>query len=150
MLGSRRPGHLAAPLDASQGSDRRTAVELTRDRRASYDRDMPAKNLMLEVLKQIRDEVRKTNQRLDQTNERLDQTNVELRGTKDEVHGLGERADSLERRQLETETRLATEIVAVAQAVREVKDLLAQRLDLNDKVQDHEKRIVVLEHRTGP
>ena len=111
---------------------------------------MPAKNLMLEVLKQIRDEVRKTNQRLDQTNERLDQTNVELRGTKDEVHGLGERADSLERRQLETETRLATEIVAVAQAVREVKDLLAQRLDLNDKVQDHEKRIVVLEHRTGP
>jgi chromosome segregation ATPase len=110
---------------------------------------MPARNLMLEVLKQIRDEVRKTNQRLDQTNERLDQTNVELRGTKEEVHGLGGRVDSLERRQLETETRLATEIVAVARAVREVKDLLAQRLDLYDKVQDHEKRIVGLEHRTG-
>ena len=57
--------------------------------------------------------------------------------------------DKLERRQTETETRLATEFVAVAKAVGEVRDLLKdQRID-RDKLEDHERRIRVLETRTG-
>jgi hypothetical protein len=56
-----------------------------------------------QVLIEIRDEVRRTNERLGQTNERL---------------------SGLERRQTETEVRLATELVAVARAVNDVRDLL--------------------------
>ena len=76
-----------------------------------------AQDLTTEILIQIRDEIRKTNERLDSTNERLDSTNERLDST-------NERLERLEARQTETELRLATELVAVASAVRELKDAL--------------------------
>ena len=82
----------------------------------------------IEILKEIRDEIRDSKESL---SSRIDATN--------------ERLDNLERRQTETEIRLATEIISVAGAVREVKDLLADRLDLRDRVDDHERRISALE-----
>ncbi len=92
---------------------------------------MKTRDVTVEILKQIRDEARKTNERLDQTNERLDQTN--------------ERLGKLEHRQSETEVRLASELVALSKAVDGVRDLLATRLDLKEKVDEHERRIVALE-----
>ena len=82
---------------------------------------MEPTDLTIEILKGIRDEVRgvreevhdlraEMNERIDRTNERLDQTN--------------ERLDGLRDRQTATEVRLATELVGVAGAVREVRDLL--------------------------
>jgi hypothetical protein len=69
---------------------------------------MPKKtDASLVVLREIRDEIR------------------ELRG---EVKGTNQRMESLERRQTETEVRLASELVAVARAVGEVRDLLRDRL----------------------
>ena len=76
-----------------------------------------AKDLILEVLKQIRDEAKKTNVRL----------------------------DKLEHRQAETEVRLATELVAVAGAVRELRDTLLEDRNLRRTVEAHEKRISALE-----
>jgi chromosome segregation ATPase len=98
--------------------------------------------LTLNVLKEIRDEVRKTNERLDQTNERLDQTNERLDGT-------NERLDRVERRQTEAEVRLATELVALSSAVREVRDLLTANLNVRDKIEQHEARISALERKAG-
>lgn len=72
---------------------------------------MPAK---LHVLREIRDELKGTNQRLDR---------VEAR-----VSGVEDSVSSLALRQTETEVRLATELVAVARAVTEVRDLLPSRL----------------------
>jgi hypothetical protein len=81
--------------------------------------DVPT--LTLGVLREIRDETRKTNERLDR----------------------------LERRQTETEVRLATELLAVSSAVREVRDLLRTNLDVHVKVEDHEARIAALEQKVG-
>ena len=61
----------------------------------------------IEILKSIRDEIRGTNSRIDATNERL--------GTLEQSTSV--RLERLEKRQVETEIRLATEIVAVAGAV---------------------------------
>lgn len=80
------------------------------------------------VLRLILGEQKATNRRLDTTIERL---------------------DALERRQSETEIRLATEIVALAKAVGDVKTLLSDRLDVKDKVDDHERRLTTLEGRRG-
>jgi hypothetical protein len=75
---------------------------------------MPMTDLAIEILKGIRDELRLTNGRLDETNARLDA----LRDSTDT------RFDRLDRRQAETEVRLALELAGVASAVREIRDLL--------------------------
>jgi len=85
-------------------------------------------DLTTQVLIEIRDEVRRTNDRLDQTNERLSQ---------------------IDHRQAETEIRLATELVAVARAVGEVRDLLREERILAPRVDDHEKRLAALEQTVG-
>jgi len=48
---------------------------------------MAEDSVTVQVLKEIRDEVRQTNERLDQTNERLDQTNERLDRTRTELSG---------------------------------------------------------------
>jgi hypothetical protein len=83
-------------------------------------------DLTTQVLIEIRDEVRRTNERLGQTNERL---------------------SGLERRQSETEVRLATELVAVARAVNDVRDLLRAEHQLAPRVDDHEQRLAALERK---
>ena len=65
-----------------------------------------AKDLTLEVLKQIRDEAKTTNARL----------------------------AKLEQRQSETEIRLATELIAVATAVRDLRDAVIEDRDLRRTV----------------
>jgi hypothetical protein len=85
-------------------------------------------DLTTQVLIEIRDEVRRTNESLAQTNERL--------GT-------------LERRQTETEVRLATEITALAKAVIDVRDLLREDRVLKPRLDDYEKRLAALERKVG-
>ena len=82
--------------------------------------------LTVRILTEIRDAVRETNSRLNQTNERL---------------------DCLEQRQVETETRLATEVVAVATSVRELREVLLEDRNLRGQIADHERRIRALEQR---
>lgn len=100
---------------------------------------MEATDLTLAVLREIRDELKETRRDLKaeiaQTNARLDQTNARL--------------DHLERRHHEGEVRLATELLAVVDAVKQVQQLLATRLDVKEKVDDHERRLIRLEERTG-
>jgi len=103
-------------------------------------------DLTLEVLKEIRNAVVETNtkletlrvdvtQRIDATNARIDATNARL--------------DGVERRQVESEVRLATEIVAVAGAVRELRDVLRVERSIRERVDDHERRLVAIERHGG-
>jgi len=78
----------------------------------------------LKVLREIPDELKGTNVRLDGTNVRLDR--LESR-----VAAVESRIAALENRQTETEIRLATEIIAVAGAVGD----------------DHERRPAAFERR---
>lgn len=86
----------------------------------------------LAVLKQIRDAVTQTNERLDLTREELSQ-----------------RLDHLSRRQTETEIRLATELTAVVGAVHSLRDAVLADRDLRRTVDDHEQRLGAIERRTG-
>jgi hypothetical protein len=91
-------------------------------------------DLTTQILIEIRDEARKTNQRIDQTNERLDQT----------IHRL----DRLGCRQVEAEVRISTEIVGVHGAIRELTDVWRAGLALGGRVYDHERRLTVLEQKS--
>jgi HAMP domain-containing protein len=98
---------------------------------AGKKRDEPG-DLTTKILVQIRDELRKTNERLDKMTDRVEATN-----------------ERLERRQTEDSVRLATEVVAVANAIGQVRDLLRdQRID-RKTIADHERRITALEKRTA-
>ena len=92
-------------------------------------------DLSVEILREIRDEIRLTNERLHLTNERLDR----------QTNRLHSRLDGLQQRQSEMESRLATELVAVVGAVRELKDAVLEDRRLRDQVADHATRLRTLE-----
>ena len=68
---------------------------------------------------------------------------------RDEITGLRGEVRYLEKRQTETEVRLATELVGVANAVNQVRDELRAMRRLDGQVSNHERRISKLEKRTG-
>ena len=99
-------------------------------------------NLTLQVLKQIRDEIVATRSDL---GARIDGTNQRIDGTNGGLLALESKVDALAHRQTESELRLATEVVAVARAVEGVRELLRERLDDRDRIDDHERRLAALE-----
>jgi uncharacterized coiled-coil DUF342 family protein len=96
-------------------------------------------DLTVEILKEIRDELRTTrtelSTRIGETNGRLDTTN--------------ERLERLDRRQSETEIRLTTELVATVSAINDLKDVVVQALSYGKQVHEHEHRIRALEKKVG-
>lgn len=99
-------------------------------------------DLTVEILREIRDEIRSTNTRLDTTNTRLDTTNARLEATADR---LDARLERLERQHVSAELHIATELVAVAAVMGEIRDGLTRDRDLRGAVADHEARIRRLE-----
>ena len=71
-------------------------------------------NLTVRVLKEIRDEVRRTNEQLGATNQRIDATNERLEA----MHA------GLSQRIVESELRIATAITERAATVREMTSML--------------------------
>ena len=98
-------------------------------------------SITLEVLKDIREELRVTRETL----------SGGLDGVREELHAareqLTDRIERVERRQTESEIRIATEIVGVASAISQVRDLL--RDTLRTQLHDHERRITALEKKNG-
>jgi uncharacterized phage infection (PIP) family protein YhgE len=117
-------------------------------------------DITIGVLRDIRTELQglrtsatQTNEALARTNaalaEGLAKTNDGLAKTNDGLAKTNEALAALERRQTATEILLATEIIAVAGAVRELRDVLVEDRALRAQVVDHEQRIGRLEGRTG-
>jgi chromosome segregation ATPase len=103
---------------------------------------METNDLTIEILKSIREEIRGTNARLDGHATRLD-------GHTTRLDGLDARLDRLYQRQVESEIRLATELVSVVDAIHEVRDELRNDRALRARVEDHEARLERLETRAG-
>jgi hypothetical protein len=57
--------------------------------------------------------------------------------------------DRLERRQTEADLRIATELVAIAGAVRETRDAYREERAPSHRVDDHERRLSDVEKRVG-
>jgi len=79
--------------------------------------------------------------------EQLKAIRAEMSGMTAEQRATNERLERLERRQTETEIRLATELVAVAKAIGEVRDLLRDQTDV--RLRRCEARLDDLERRSG-
>ncbi len=83
-------------------------------------------------------------------NERLDATNARNDGTNARADATNERLlDGLERRQTSSEVRIAAEIVAVAGAMHELRDVIVADRACREQVHDHELRLIRLEKRAG-
>ena len=78
-------------------------------------------DIPVQILTDIRDEIRKTNERLDHTSLCLDATNERLDGTNERLELV---RDDLGRRITESELRTATAIHEMAGTLGEVRDLL--------------------------
>jgi hypothetical protein len=78
---------------------------------------MEPTDITIEILKDIRDEIRQTNTRIDGTNERIDGTNERIAGTNERVDSLRE---ELARRIVESEIRTSTAIAALAGTVSDM------------------------------
>jgi hypothetical protein len=111
-------------------------------------------DVTIEILEAIRDECRKTNDCLGTVVDHVDTLvhHVETLGDRADILGdsldtLVEQIDRLEARQADTEARLTTEIIGVAGAIREVRDLLRDDRALRQRVDDHERRLAAIERR---
>ena len=91
---------------------------------------MEPTDLTIEILKDIRDEVRQTNVRLDETNERVET-------------GLAD----VSRRIVESEIRTSTAIADLAGTVREMTSVLRAQHDLRPRVERCERDIVELQRK---
>jgi predicted nucleic acid-binding Zn-ribbon protein len=94
-------------------------------------------SMTVRILKEIRDEVRRTNERLDATNERLDATNERLEA----MHA------GLSQRIVESELRTATAITELAATVRDMTSVLRTQNDLRPRVDRCERDIAELKGR---
>lgn len=104
---------------------------------------MGSDDITVEILKGIREELKQTRTEF---RDELRQTREQLSARIDESNA---RLDRLDRRQNESEIRLATEIVNVAHAVTEVRDLLRDNFRFGEKIDDHERRLRAIEQRRG-
>ena len=105
---------------------------------------MDVTDASVEILKSIREEMRRGHERLDA---RLGELRGELRASNERLGATNERLERLERRQGETEARLSTELAGVAQAIHEVRDAFTNRLDLRDERTALARRVTELERR---
>ncbi len=84
-------------------------------------------DLTIEILKDIRDEGRKRNERLDNTNARLDALTEKLSGRVDSLaEHVDQLGEELSRRIVESEIRTAKAIADLAGNVRELTSLVKQ------------------------
>ena len=111
---------------------------------------MEPDDVTVAILREIRDEIRTTNERLEQTRDEVRTTNERLEQTRDAVkEELAQTREDLGRRITQSEVRTATAIVELAGAVQSVKDLLADRLEPRDRVVKCEQDIAELKRRVG-
>jgi chromosome segregation ATPase len=100
------------------------------------------KDLTVKILSEIRDEVRKTNERLDVLSTRVDRTN-------DRIDATNERLDELNRRVVESEIRTSTAITELAGTVRDMTAFLRQQAELRPRVERCELAIADLQRKVG-
>jgi VIT1/CCC1 family predicted Fe2+/Mn2+ transporter len=103
---------------------------------------MEPTDITIEILKSIRDELHDgLGSVRGELHDGLNSVRGELTGVREDLAGVTERMDRLERRQTEADLRIATELVAIAGAVRETRDAYREERALRHRVDDHERRL---------
>lgn len=121
---------------------------------------MASDDLTTQILIQIRDEIRGTNQRVDRMEQSLAQR-IDILGDRvssltTRIDQVGERSvmlsyrlDALGDRQREDAVRLTTEMHEVTTLLKTVIDRLISRQELDDRVANCEREIVEIKARLG-
>jgi chromosome segregation ATPase len=100
---------------------------------------MDPKDLTLEVLKDIREELRETRTEM----------KIEINGLKEEIRQTNVRVDTLSDRVVESELRVASAVTDLHGTVRELTDLLRSQHDLRPRVERCERDIFDIQRRVG-
>ena len=103
------------------------------------------KDITIEVLKAIRSDLGAFRKDVDAFRKDVDAFRkvVDAR-----FEGVDARLDNMARQQVESEVRIATELLAVAGALNQLNDSLRAEA-VRDQLRDHEARLHKLESRTG-
>lgn len=120
---------------------------------------MEPESLTIAILKEIRDNTAKTNDRLDHLTERVDHLTERVAGVEEGVHGLTARVDAMAATQIRQEVILVRLAEASERHEEGIKTLIRVTDRINDRidnlvegaigqtVRDHEKRLRRLEGR---
>jgi len=100
---------------------------------------MASDDITVQILRDIRDEMRGMHDGIRATNERLDA----------HIKATNEGFADVNRRLAESEIRTSTAITGLAGTLNDVRDLLRDRLDLRDRVERCERDIAELRSRRG-
>lgn len=110
------------------------------------ERPMQPTDLTIEILKDIRDEIRGTNARIDDTNARVDGLREDTNARFDETNT---RLARLERRQIDADMRVATLLTSVANSIDDVRVMFREDRAVRGRVDDLDRRVGALERRGG-
>jgi chromosome segregation ATPase len=105
---------------------------------------MDPKDLTLEVLKDIRQELRETRTELLETRSEM---KIEISGLKEEIRETNVRVDILSDRVVESELRVTTAVTDLHGTVRELTDVLRSQHDLRPRVERCERDISDIQRR---
>jgi len=110
------------------------------------------KDITIEVLKAIRSDLGAFRKDVGALRKDVDAFRKDVDARFDLVdarfEGVDARFDNMARQQVESEVRIATELVAVAGALNQLNDSLRAEA-VRDQLRDHEARLHKLESRTG-
>ena len=114
---------------------------------------MEPTDITVQILTDIRDQGRLTNERIDETNERLAANNRRLETTNARLDTTNERIDTmreeLSRRIVDSEIRTSTAIADLSGAVHEMTRVLRVSHDLRPRVERCERDIDALRRNLG-
>ncbi len=112
---------------------------------------MSTEDLTIEILQQIRADLSEVNRvahaQMEATRER--QAASDLRN-KERQAAFDPRFEATQSRLVDAQKKVAAEFIPVSKTMGEVRDLLRDRLDQRDRVDDHERRIHAIERKPAP
>lgn len=100
---------------------------------------MEPTDVTVKILGEIRDEIKKTNERVDRLTDHVDAG----------FDRLDKRIDGVDGRITQVEMRLGTAVLGLAGKLDDVRELLRDRLGLKDRLEKCEDDIVRLKDHTG-
>ncbi len=108
----------------------------------------PGNSDINQLLRQMLDEMRGMNQRLDATNQRLDATNERLEAVRVELKAeIAQTRNEAAHNLLASEMRMATRVTEQTAATRDLYTLLTERFELRDRVERCEQQIAELQRQ---
>ena len=104
--------------------------------------NMPPRDLTVAILREIRDETRTTNARIDKLSERVDRMS-------DRLDRMGERMDKMHKHIVRVELNTATAISEMALSIKDLVAVIRKQSELRPRVEKCEAEIQAIKRLVG-